>query len=54
MVAALATAHRVHRLAFALMRSQQPYDDERWNTAVTAGQERNRSVTAAVLAARTT
>ncbi|MDD1064158.1 IS110 family transposase [Streptomyces cocklensis] len=54
MVAAIATAHRVHRLAFALMRSQQPYDTERWNAAVSAGQERSRPATTTHRAAHTT
>lgn len=54
MVAAIATAHRAHRLTFALMRSQQPYDAERWNTAVIAGRARSRPVTATHPPARTT
>lgn len=28
MIAAVALAHRAHRLAFAMLRSQAPYDDE--------------------------
>ncbi|WP_327249831.1 IS110 family transposase [Streptomyces sp. NBC_01320] len=54
MVASIATAHRVHRLTFALMRSQQPYDAERWTAAVTAGRARNRPVTASAQVTRTT
>lgn len=53
MVAAIATAHRTHRLAFAMMRSQRPYDPVQWSTSVTAGQ-RSRPVTTADPAARTT
>lgn len=36
-VAAVAVGHRAHRLAFALLRSQQPYDPQRWARAVAAG-----------------
>jgi transposase len=36
-VAAVAVGHRAHRLAFALMRSQQPYDPKRWAAAVAGG-----------------
>jgi hypothetical protein len=38
--AAIAVGHRAHRLAFALMRSGEPYDPERLLRAVTAGGER--------------
>ena len=38
--AAIAVGHRAHRLAFALMRSSEPYDPERLLRAVTAGGER--------------
>ena len=37
MVVAVALAHRSHRLAFAMMRSQIPYDDCRWATVVAKG-----------------
>jgi transposase len=38
--AAIAVGHRAHRLAFALMRSGEPYDPERLLRAVTGGGER--------------
>jgi transposase len=37
MVVAVALAHRSHRLAFAMMRSQLPYDNGRWMAAVAKG-----------------
>jgi hypothetical protein len=49
MVVAVAVAHRSHRLAFAMMRSQIPYDDRRWTAAVAKG----RSVKATGAAATT-
>jgi transposase len=33
MVTAVAVGHRAHRLAFAMLRDQQPYDPNRWATA---------------------
>ncbi|MER6074624.1 IS110 family transposase [Streptomyces sp. NPDC001817] len=54
MVATIATAHRAHRLAFALMRSQQPYDPVRWSQATNAPQTRSRSVTTVDSTVRTT
>lgn len=36
-VAAVAVGHRAHRLAFAMLRSQEPYDPKRWATAVADG-----------------
>ncbi len=36
-VAAVAVGHRAHRLAFALLRSQQPYDPQQWLASVAAG-----------------
>jgi transposase len=36
-VAAVAAGHRAHRLAFAMLRSQQPYDPEKWSASVAAG-----------------
>ena len=36
-VAAVAVGHRAHRLAFAMLGSQQPYDPDRWATAVADG-----------------
>jgi transposase len=35
-VAAIAAGRRAHRLAFAMLRSQTPYDPARWHTSVTA------------------
>jgi transposase len=37
MVAAVAVGHRAHRLAFAMLRDQQPYDPTRWAAAVADG-----------------
>lgn len=37
MVAAVAVGHRAHRLAFAMLRSQKPYDPKRWAAAVAGG-----------------
>jgi transposase len=37
LVAAVAVAHRAHRLAFAMLRSGQLYDDRRWSTGVAKG-----------------
>jgi transposase len=36
-VAAVAVGHRAHRLAFAMLRSQHPYDPAMWATSVAAG-----------------
>jgi transposase len=36
-VAAVAVGHRAHRLAFAMLRSQEPYDASRWAAAVAGG-----------------
>ena len=36
-VAAIAVAHRAHRLAFAMIGNQQAYDPHRWADAVAAG-----------------
>ena len=36
-VAAVAVGHRAHRLAFAMLRTQQPYDPKRWAAAVADG-----------------
>jgi len=36
-VAAVAVGHRAHRLAFAMLRSQQAYDPQRWSRSVAAG-----------------
>jgi transposase len=36
-VAAVAVGHRAHRLAFAMLRDQKPYDPARWATSVAAG-----------------
>ena len=37
MVAAIAVGHRAHRLAFAMLRTQEPYDPTRWAAAVADG-----------------
>ena len=37
LVAAVAVGHRAHRLAFAMLRSQDPYDPDRWAAAVAGG-----------------
>jgi len=36
-VAAVAVGHRAHRLAFAMLRSQRPYDEAKWARSVAAG-----------------
>jgi hypothetical protein len=36
-VAAVAVGHRAHRLAFAMLRDQKPYDPDRWAESVAAG-----------------
>ncbi|HVF15108.1 MAG TPA: IS110 family transposase [Acidimicrobiales bacterium] len=36
-VAAVAVGHRAHRLAFAMLRDQKPYDRARWTESVAAG-----------------
>jgi transposase len=46
-VATIAVAHRAHRLAFAVIRSQQPYDPAKWAASTSGRQQRDRSVTAA-------
>ena len=43
LVALVAVAHRAHRLAFAMMRTQSAYDPQRWAEAV----EKGRAVKAA-------
>jgi transposase len=37
LVAAVAVGHRAHRLAFAMIRNQQPFDPERWAEAIAKG-----------------
>jgi transposase len=54
LVAAIAVAHRAHRLAFALIRSQKPYDAKQWEASVTNNHQAGRSVMAAVTATSTT
>ena len=34
LVALIAVGHRAHRLAFAMLRSQRPFDSDRWERAV--------------------
>lgn len=41
-VATIAVSHRAHRLAFAILRSQQPYEPDRWAAAVTRPHGRSR------------
>jgi transposase len=36
-VAAVAVGHRAHRLAFSMLRTQEPYDPKRWAAAVADG-----------------
>ncbi len=45
-VALIAVAHRAHRLAFAIMRSQRPYEAAKWTASVTRGGKAGRSVMA--------
>jgi len=52
-VATIAVAHRAHRLAFAILRSQKPYDATTWAAATSRSERRDRPVTAAE-ATRTT
>jgi transposase len=54
MIAVVAVAHRTHRLAFAMIRSQQPYNPTRWAASTTGRQQRDRSVMAADPATSTT
>jgi transposase len=53
-VATIAVGHRAHRLAFAMLRSQQPYQPERWQQGVERKHGRSRPVTAASTATQTT
>jgi transposase len=46
-VATIAVAHRAHRLAFAVIRSQNPYDAATWATSTSGRRQRGRSVMAA-------
>jgi transposase len=52
-VATIAVAHRAHRLAFAILRAQKPYDATKWAASTSRSQRRDRPVTAAA-ATRTT
>lgn len=54
MVATIAVAHRAHRLAFAVIRSQKPYDQTQWTASTSGRQGRDRSVMAAGTATSTT
>jgi transposase len=40
LVALIAVGHRAHRLAFAMLRSQRPFDADRWTRAVAAHRHR--------------
>ena len=53
-VAAIAVAHRAHRLAFALMRSQKPYSATQWATSVADTRQAGRPVMATTEATSTT
>lgn len=53
-VATIAVAHRAHRLAFAILRSQKPYEPTRWVESVTRVHGRSRPVMATGEATRTT
>jgi transposase len=53
LVATIALAHRAHRLAFALLRSQQPYDATKWAASTVRGHKGGRPAKAAE-ATRTT
>jgi hypothetical protein len=37
MIAAVAVAHRAHRLAFAMIRHQTPFDPDQWSSSVAKG-----------------
>jgi hypothetical protein len=54
LVTAIAVAHRAHRLAFALIRSQKPYNAAQWEASVTNNRQAGRSVLAATTATSTT
>lgn len=54
MVTAIAVAHRAHRLAFALIKSQKPYDATQWAESVSTSEQAGRSVMAIAEATRTT
>lgn len=41
LVAAVAVGHRAHRLAFAMLRNQQPYDPARWAESGGGGHDRH-------------
>jgi transposase len=43
--AAVAAGRRAHRLAFAMLRSQQPYDPVRWQDSVIAGKPTTKTAT---------
>jgi transposase len=54
MVATIAVAHRAHRLAFAVIRSQKPYDATHWAASTTGRRQRDRSAMAAATTTSTT
>jgi transposase len=54
MIATIAVAHRAHRLAFAILRSQQPYEPTRWAQSVARCNGRSRSVMATAEVIKTT
>jgi transposase len=53
-VATIAVAHRAHRLAFAILRSQKPYQPTQWAESVAHTHGRSRPVMATAEATRTT
>jgi transposase len=53
-VATIAVAHRAHRLAFAIIRSQKPYEPTRWAASTARPHGRSRSVMATREVTRTT
>jgi transposase len=53
-VAAIAVAHRAHRLAFALLKSQKPYDATQWAASVTGQRKAGRPAMATTEATSTT
>lgn len=54
MIATIAAAHRAHRLAFAILRSQKPYEPTRWAQSVARSHKRSRSVIATAQVTKTT
>jgi transposase len=53
-IATIAVGHRAHRLAFAILRSQKPYEPTRWAASTARTHGRSRSAMATSEATRTT